>query len=59
MENIVPCTPDNCRSWFDAAFTQSSGVISSHLDKFAFPRFALNERYGGIDRFRLIVNAMP
>lgn len=44
---------------FDAAFTQSSGVISSHLDKFAFPRFALNERYGGIDRFRLIVNAMP
>ena len=44
---------------FDAAFTQSSGVISSHLDRFALPRFALNERYGGIDRFRLIVNALP
>ena len=39
---------------FDAAFTQSSGVISSHLDKFALPRFALNERYGGIDRFRSV-----
>ncbi|MBH69541.1 MAG: chitin deacetylase [Rhodospirillaceae bacterium] len=44
---------------FRAAFTQSSGVISSHLDRFALPRFALNERYGGIDRFRLIINALP
>lgn len=44
---------------FTAAFGQSSGVLDSRLDNFALPRFALNERYGGIDRFRLIVNALP
>mgnify|MGYP001490218297 FL=1 len=36
---------------FKAAFTQSSGALNNSSDKFALPRFALNERYGGIDRF--------
>ena len=44
---------------FKAAFTQSSGALHSYSDKFSLPRFALNERYGGIDRFRLVVNALP
>ena len=44
---------------FKAAFTQSSGALHSYTDKFSLPRFALNERYGGIDRFRLVANALP
>ena len=44
---------------FIAAFGQNSGVLDGRLDDFALPRFALNERYGGIDRFRLIANALP
>ena len=44
---------------FKAAFTQSSGALNNSSDKFALPRFALNERYGGIDRFRLVANALP
>ncbi len=46
-------------SGFRAAFGQHSGVLDIRLDSFALPRFALNERYGGIDRFRLIANALP
>ena len=44
---------------FKAGFTQSSGALDSNSDIFSLPRFALNERYGGIDRFRLITNALP
>ncbi|MDG2286215.1 MAG: polysaccharide deacetylase family protein [Alphaproteobacteria bacterium] len=44
---------------FKAAFGQHSGVVHTLLDGFALPRFALNERFGGIDRFRLIANALP
>ena len=44
---------------FKAALTQSSGALHSYTDKFSLPRFALNERYGGIDRFRLVANALP
>ena len=44
---------------FRAAFTQSSGALHSYTDKFSLPRFALNERYGGIDRFRLVANSLP
>jgi peptidoglycan/xylan/chitin deacetylase (PgdA/CDA1 family) len=44
---------------FKAAFTQSSGAFNANFDRFSLPRFALNERYGGIDRFRLITNALP
>ncbi len=42
-----------------AALGQHSGVIDEGTDPYALPRFTLNERYGGIDRFRLIANALP
>lgn len=42
-----------------AAFGQQSGVAHAGGDRFGVPRFALNETYGGVDRFRLTANAMP
>ena len=44
---------------FEAAFGQQSGVAAAHSDPLNLPRFALNERYGEIDRFRLIVDTLP
>lgn len=44
---------------FAAAFGQHSGGIGRTADLFTLPRFALNEAYGGIDRFRLAANALP
>lgn len=44
---------------FEAAFGQHSGVAHANEDLFALPRFALNERYGSIQRFRLAANALP
>ncbi len=38
---------------FAAAFMQVSGVASQHADFYALPRFALNEAYSGMDRFRI------
>ena len=46
-------------SGFDAAVAQFSGVAYPGSDLYALPRFALNEQYGDMDRFRLIVNALP
>lgn len=40
-------------------FGQHSGVAFRGLDRFYLPRFALNEAYGGMDRFRLVANALP
>ena len=44
---------------FSAAFGQYSGAASSAGDLFALPRFALNEHYGDMERFRMIANALP
>ena len=44
---------------FSAAFGQHSGVVAAHSDRLNLPRFALNESYGAIDRFRLIVDTVP
>ncbi len=44
---------------FDAAFGQHSGVVYTGINMFALPRFALNEKYAGLDRFRLAANALP
>ncbi|MBT3627728.1 MAG: polysaccharide deacetylase family protein [Rhodospirillaceae bacterium] len=44
---------------FDVAFAQSSGVASNSADFFALPRFSLNEAYGDIKRFRLIIDTLP
>ncbi len=46
-------------SGFRAALGQHSGVAHSGLDPLYLPRFAFNETFGGIDRFRLVVNALP
>jgi len=42
-----------------AAFGQQSGVAHAGSDRYGLPRFALNETYGGVDRFRLTANALP
>ena len=44
---------------FAAAFGQHSGVAHEQASRFELPRFALNETYGDIGRFRLVVNARP
>ena len=44
---------------FTAAFGQHSGVAHSGEDIYGLPRFALNERFGEVERFRLAGNALP
>lgn len=41
-----------------AAFGQHSGVMHKTSDMFFLPRFALNENFGGLARFRLVINAL-
>jgi poly-beta-1,6-N-acetyl-D-glucosamine N-deacetylase len=44
---------------FSYAFGQHSGVIDSTKDLFELPRFPINEKYGEIKRFNLILNSLP
>ena len=44
---------------FLAAFGQHSGVAHKSLGLYELPRFAMNEQYGGMDRFILALNALP
>lgn len=44
---------------FVAAFGQHSGAIGNTDNMFDLPRFAMNEHYGDLDRFRLAANALP
>jgi peptidoglycan/xylan/chitin deacetylase (PgdA/CDA1 family) len=44
---------------FAAAFGQHSGVLHADEDLFGLPRFALNEKFGTLDRFRLAAAALP
>jgi peptidoglycan/xylan/chitin deacetylase (PgdA/CDA1 family) len=44
---------------FVAAFGQHSGVAHGGEDLFGLPRFALNERFGTVARFRLAGNGLP
>lgn len=44
---------------FTAGFGQHSGVLFPGADMFYLPRFAMNETFGGINRFRLAANALP
>ena len=46
-------------SGFVMAFGQHSGVLHATADPFYLPRFAMNESFGDIDRFRLVANALP
>jgi peptidoglycan/xylan/chitin deacetylase (PgdA/CDA1 family) len=43
---------------FTAAFGQHSGAISGADDLFYLPRFAMNEKYGDLARFRLVANTL-
>ena len=47
------------RQNFSAAFGQHSGIFNSSSDPLYLPRFALNEAYGDMNRFRLAANALP
>ncbi len=46
---------------YTAAFSQYSGPAAHWSDLYSLPRFPINERFGGMDRFRLIVGttALP
>ncbi len=46
---------------FNAAFAQFSGPAAQWSDPYALPRFPVNERYGDMERFRLIARtrALP
>ncbi len=44
---------------YEFAFGQHSGVLHPKADFFYLPRFALNERYGSLARFRRAANALP
>lgn len=44
---------------FRAAFGQHSAVAFASHERFYLPRFALNENFGGPDRFNLLANAKP
>ena len=45
-------------SGYKYAFGQHSGAISRFSDKKYLPRFALNEMYGALNRFKLIINTL-
>ncbi len=40
-------------------FGQHSGAIGPLTDLTYIPRFALNENFGGLDRLKLVINALP
>lgn len=44
---------------YTAAFGQHSGVANPTSPIFYLPRFPMNVNYGGIDRFRRVVDALP
>ena len=44
---------------FETGFGQHSGVLHPGADMFYLPRFAMNETYGDIGRFKLAANALP
>ena len=44
---------------YRALFGQHSGVVHRQTNFGYLPRFAMNERFSGIGRFRLVINALP
>jgi poly-beta-1,6-N-acetyl-D-glucosamine N-deacetylase len=44
---------------FIAGFGQHSGVLHPNADMAYLSRFAMNENFGGLSRFRLAVNSLP
>ena len=44
---------------FRAAFGQQSGVAYAGADRFALPRFVMNDAFGTTDRFEMAADALP
>ena len=44
---------------YEYAFGQHSGVVHATSNRYYLPRFALNEKYGDLNRFKLVINALP
>ena len=44
---------------FTVGFGQHSGVLYTGADMFYLPRFAMNENFGDLGRFKLAANALP
>lgn len=44
---------------FTDAFGQHSGALHASSDQYYMPRFALNENFGDLKRFKLVANALP
>jgi len=44
---------------FDFSFGQHSGVIDVNKSLFELPRFAINEKYGDLKRFKFLINLHP
>jgi len=44
---------------FKEAFGQHSGALGKGADAMFLPRFALNEKYGDLSRFKMAVNVLP
>jgi peptidoglycan/xylan/chitin deacetylase (PgdA/CDA1 family) len=44
---------------FTAAFCQNSGPVYAEANLYYLPRFALNETYGAMERFRMVANTLP
>ena len=44
---------------FRLAFGQHSGVMDSVKDKFELPRFPINENWGKMERFEMVLNTLP
>jgi len=44
---------------FAAAFGQHSGPVYSEAGRYYLPRFPLNEAFGELDRFRLVIDTLP
>ena len=44
---------------FKFSFGQHSGVIDINKNKYELPRFAINEKYGALERFKFLINLHP
>ncbi len=44
---------------FQFAFGQHSGVIDVNKNRYELPRFAINEKYGDLKRFKFLINLHP
>jgi len=44
---------------FTTAFGQHSGAVGKGSDMMYLPRFALNEKYGDLARFKMAINVLP